>query len=95
MLSDTDIEKLATLARIRLREGEAASLRADFERILGYVSEIEKETAGAVGKEAGTLRKVMREDGPETPAGTHAETLLAAAPRRSGNYIAVKNIFEK
>ena len=95
MIEPKDIEKLAALARIDLAKEEADSLRESIENILGYVSEIEQESVGKPEKKAGELRNVMREDGPEIPSGTHTETLLAAAPRRSGEYVAVKNIFEK
>jgi aspartyl-tRNA(Asn)/glutamyl-tRNA(Gln) amidotransferase subunit C len=41
-LSVGDVQKLARLARLELAEGEAASLRADLSRIVGYVRQLEE-----------------------------------------------------
>lgn len=88
-----DIEHLATLARIELREGEAEHLATEIEAVLEYVSEINEITADTIGeKKVGVLYNVMREDGNPHEGGIYTEKLLKAAPERSGKYIKVKKI---
>ena len=90
-----DIEKLATLSRIALRDGEAETLAHDISSILGYVSEISEITGdGALEKKEGALFNVMREDENPHEGGLYTEALLALAPERKGQYIQVKKILE-
>jgi aspartyl-tRNA(Asn)/glutamyl-tRNA(Gln) amidotransferase subunit C len=90
-----DIEQLATLARIELKEEEAVAFAEDITSILGYVSEITEITGnGEARKEVGAVYNVMREDTEPHEAGLYTEDLLKAAPERSGQYVKVKKILE-
>lgn len=95
MISLTEIENLAALARIELGDEEKKKLQKDVGAILEYVSQI-KEVSASV---RGTPRvspvapvTVMREDRSPHESGAHTEKLLAAAPEREGNYVKVKKI---
>ena len=91
-----DTLHLANLARIAVSPEEADALAKDITNILGYVSEIEKITAGSFGeKKVGPLCNVMREDGEPHEGGMYTEELLALAPKRDGQYIKVKKIIEE
>lgn len=88
-----DIEHLAKLARIELKDGEANALAGDITSILGYVSEVSEITSDiAREKKNGPLFNVMREDGKPHEAGMYTEALLKAAPDRKGQYVNVKKI---
>lgn len=90
-----DIEHLATLARIELKEGEADTLAREITNILGYVSDINEITGNSeLTKRVGALHTVLREDGEPHEAGEYTEALLNAAPERKGQYIQVKKILE-
>ena len=90
-----DIEHLAKLSRIELKDGEAETLAEEITSILGYVSEINEITGdAALTKNVGAVYNVMREDGEPSPAGEYTESLLEAAPKREGQYIQVKKILE-
>src|SRR5690349_14962122 len=93
MITPADIEKLAQLARIKLTDGDKASLVKEFDSILGYVDQLKKvnvsmDTEGRVG----AVKNVMRADVAEDSGPEDRERLLAEAPRREGDFIAVKKI---
>ncbi len=87
-----DIERLADLARIELREGEAEPLSESITTILGYVSDINTITGSEKEKKVGVLYNVMREDVPSHEAGAYTEAILSSAPQRAGQYVQVKKI---
>jgi len=91
MISKTDIEKLALLARIEVSEVEKESLASSIESILNYVGQVTSvsETAQV---ELPLLRNVMREDEIRHAEGEFTDTLLSNAPARDGNYLEVKKI---
>ncbi|MDO8564516.1 MAG: Asp-tRNA(Asn)/Glu-tRNA(Gln) amidotransferase subunit GatC [bacterium] len=91
MVTETDIEKLALLARVALSEQEKEKLRTDVEAILEYVSDIRK-VSGGEERAVPSLVNVMREDGTPHEGGVHTETLLSLAPKREGQYVRVKKI---
>lgn len=92
-MNKADILHLASLARIKITAAEAETLQADIESVLEYVSMVndmsddthEEKTVGAV-------YNVFREDVVTNESGGETETLLAEAPSRHGNYVAVKKI---
>lgn len=104
MISKEDIEGLAQLARLKLKDGEAEALGKDISSILGYVGQVNSFNAEAIKNEKPILRNVMRDDTPRLPAqaGNAADTLAgreeairAQFPKREGDYNAVKKIIQK
>ncbi len=87
-----DIEKLATLARIRITDEEKATFLTEIESILKYVGEIQKATVGASHTEVGSVYNVLREDGVVNTPGQYTEAILAEAPDVAENCIKVKKI---
>lgn len=88
-----EIEHLARLARIGLRDGEAAELAHEFDAILGYVAQVSEISAEVDAAPAvGALKNVMRDDVVAHELGAYSEALLAAAPERDGQYVRVKKI---
>ena len=97
MLSREEIIKLAELSRLALSEEEMAHLGKDLSSIVEYISVLQKLDIKGIGEQTvpySKLKNVMREDvNPHAP-GQFTEDILANAPRREGDYIAVKPIFE-
>ena len=93
-METADIQRLAQLSRIALTDEEAAAFAREFEPILAYVAQV-REVSGesAAEPEAGPHANVFREDIETVAPEQYSETLLVAAPRREGRYIAVKKIF--
>ncbi len=94
MTDKVDVAALAKLARIEITEAEIAKLEAEIPEILAFVETIQKAN---VGKEASapTLRNVVRADENPHESGIYTERLLAAAPARTGNRIAVKQVISR
>jgi aspartyl-tRNA(Asn)/glutamyl-tRNA(Gln) amidotransferase subunit C len=95
MLEIKDIEKLAKLARIELKEEEKQAYLKDISAILGYVDQI-KEVVSKTGEErkAGELRNVMRADEAGDSTMVNAESIIAEFPNKDGNRLKVKKILE-
>lgn len=87
MISQTDVEKLAKLARISITDEEKAQFGKEIESILGYVSEIQE--VAKEGERTISIKNVMRED---EPVITDPKNLLESAPHTEGDFIAVKKI---
>ena len=91
-VSIQDIEKLADLARIRLSDGEKDSLARDVGSILAYVDQIKSAPIGDFLPTAGAVKNVMRDDAAFATSGSDRELILEDAPKREGDFVAVKKI---
>jgi len=88
-----DIEHLAKLARIKVTDEEAQSLREDINAVLEYVSVVNEITADSgITKKPGAVYNVFRQDEVTCEPGAHTEALLNEMPDRDGNYLKVKKI---
>jgi len=98
MISKEDIENLATLARLKLKKGEAEALQKDISNILGYVGQVGSFSADASHEGRPIVRNVLREDTPRSetdPLAHKEEAILAQLPKREGNYNVVRKIIQK
>jgi aspartyl-tRNA(Asn)/glutamyl-tRNA(Gln) amidotransferase subunit C len=92
MISKKDIENLAQLARIRLSDSEKESLAKDVDSILAYVDQIKAAPIGDFKPSAGAVKNVMRDDVVITTSAEDRERILDSAPKREGDFVAVKKI---
>ncbi|MEJ0053936.1 MAG: Asp-tRNA(Asn)/Glu-tRNA(Gln) amidotransferase subunit GatC [bacterium] len=93
MATKEDVQKLASLARIRVVEEELQKFTEEFDSILAYVGKLEElaiDTKGAQGLPA--LRNVFREDGEPHESGAYTGKLVEAFPGKEGNLLSVKQI---
>jgi aspartyl-tRNA(Asn)/glutamyl-tRNA(Gln) amidotransferase subunit C len=93
MLARAEIEKLARLARIELREGEAEKFQSDVSAILDYVEElklVDTEGLEIVSQVTG-LQNVQRED--KSELADNREAILDQAPEIKDGFYKVKAIF--
>ncbi len=98
MISKEDIEGLAALARLKLKEAELETLQKDISNILGYVGQVGSFSADAPKEEVPLVRNVMREDTPRTGDDSLAgkeEALRAQFPKRENDYNVVRKIIQK
>ncbi|MBP6858332.1 MAG: Asp-tRNA(Asn)/Glu-tRNA(Gln) amidotransferase subunit GatC [Candidatus Pacebacteria bacterium] len=93
MITIPELEKLATLARIKLTDADKESLAKEFDSILGYVDQLKKLdiSLDAEGR-VGAVKNVMRSDESRDTTIEDRECLLTEAPDREGDFIAVKKI---
>jgi aspartyl/glutamyl-tRNA(Asn/Gln) amidotransferase C subunit len=98
MISKEDIEGLAQLARLKLKDGEAQALGADISSILGYVGQVNSFAATAANNKENAVRNVMRQDLPREagdPVWGKEEAVRAQFPKREGDYNVVRKIIQK
>lgn len=92
MATKEDVQKLATLARIKIGDAELEKFTREFDAILAYVGQLE-ELELPQGKDAKpVLRNVMRADGEPHTGGAYTEKLAAQFPAREGDALSVKQI---
>lgn len=98
MVDRVDVAGLAKLARLEVGEAELAKLETEIPAILSFVEQIQDVATGAEVKSP-KLRNVMRADDPPAggpiESGKFTEKLLAAAPAREGDRIAVKQVISR
>lgn len=96
MITPAELDKLATLARIKLTDADKQSLITEFDSILKYIDQLKKvevslDTEGRVG----AVKNVARPDEVHSTSPQDREALLDEAPYREGDFIAVKKMIEQ
>lgn len=91
-MTKEEILHLGLLARIELTDTEAETLKDDITNILSYVGKVQEIADEVPPKEVGAVHNVFRSDVPTDKPGQHTEAILAQAPKRHKNYVAVKKI---
>lgn len=93
MITIQEVEKLAQLARIKLAEGEKEAMTREIDSILSYVDEIKKaEVNMDAAARLGAVHNVFREDSVVNSTPETRDALLAEAPERVDDFVAVKKI---
>ena len=86
-----DIRALAQLGRVDLSDEEVSKLESEIPSILAFVEKIQQADVSGVSLDT-TLRNVTRADDNAHETGQYTEILLAEAPEREGDRIAVKQV---
>jgi aspartyl-tRNA(Asn)/glutamyl-tRNA(Gln) amidotransferase subunit C len=93
MITPQEIDKLATLARIKLDDTEKVSMMKEIDSILAYIDQIKEATVDMDYTPAvGAVHNVFREDIVENTSPVDREAILKQVPDRVGDFIAVKKI---
>lgn len=94
MITVTEIEKLAQLARIKLDDTEKQGLTKEIDSILTYVDQIKEATVNLdYTPVPGAVHNVFRND--TVAPSEHREALLDEAPDRENDFVAVKKIISQ
>jgi aspartyl-tRNA(Asn)/glutamyl-tRNA(Gln) amidotransferase subunit C len=98
-LSQDEVAKIATLARIELTKEEDQKLATELSAVVDFVETLNQaptdngfSTALEVKDRVGELENVMRND--EIAESLTAQKVLQNAPNKKDNYILVKKVFE-
>lgn len=88
------VRRIATLARIRLKDEEAVRLQTELNSILGWIEQLNEVNVDDVQPMTGAVHMAlkMRED--VVTDGGYAEQVLANAPERIGEFFAVPKVVE-
>jgi aspartyl-tRNA(Asn)/glutamyl-tRNA(Gln) amidotransferase subunit C len=95
-LDRKDVEKIAALAHLKLAADEIETFRGQLSSILEYVGKLaDVDTRGIEPTaHASGVKNVLREDVVRPNDKETTDALLAAAPKREGDYIKVKAVFK-
>ena len=94
MTDKVDVAALAALARLEVSDEERAKLEKEIPSILAFVETIQKANVSGAAQ-ASELRNVTRADEGPHESGAYTEKLLAAAPSREGDRVAVKQVLSR
>jgi len=94
MIKTQELEHIAHLARLEYTPEALESLRGDFENIFGYIDQLNEVEASEERQSAAasSVKNALRDDKVTTQNAEYTEDLLAAAPKRNGNFVEVKKI---
>ena len=100
MLSDSEVEHIAKLARITIGEGEKEKLKKDLSAILGYIEMLNKADTSSVEPLYQTtgLVNATRTDEPRGEFQMNdklEELLVGQAPARKERFVKVRSIIKK
>lgn len=101
-ITEADIKKLASLARIKISPEEEVQFAHEIDSILGYVEQIKEvsdtalltTTSDASKTEPNRIphRNILREDIPDKELNADAKVLVEGAPRSHDGFVQVKKI---
>ena len=93
-LSNQEVKKIATLARLELTDDEIALYSEQLSGILGYIDQLQEvDTKNVeITSQVTGLSNVMREDAVD--AWENPSELVAMAPEHEGGLIKVKAVFD-
>jgi aspartyl-tRNA(Asn)/glutamyl-tRNA(Gln) amidotransferase subunit C len=100
MLSDSEVEHIAKLARITISDGEKEKLKKDLSAILGYIEKLNSVDTSSVEPLYQTtgLVNATRTDEPRGEfkmSDKLEELLIGQAPARKERFVKVKSILKK
>ena len=95
-LSKEEINKLALLARLDLTEEEKEKFRLQLGSILEYVSKLNELHTASIGsiRQIAGIHNAFRDDAVKPTDKTEHELLLKNMPKKRGNLLEVKEVFE-
>ena len=94
-LTQADVQKLASLSRMKLSEEELTQFTKEIDSILGYVEQINEvsgETHGTKKPSDIPHRNALREDVADRGIIATGEPLVEAAPQSQNTLVKVKKI---
>ena len=91
MATSEDVQKLSTLARISVPEGDLARFASEFDAIINYVSQLEELTVEKGGALLPYTNVFLPDENPHKK-GVFTEKIAAQFPAREGDALSVKQI---
>ncbi len=97
-ITSSDVQKLADLSRVKLKEGEGERYAKEIGNILKYVDQIQEVTEGADTSSSNKNpndfphRNILRDDVPDVLINPSPEKLIEATPEHEDGLVKVKKI---
>jgi aspartyl-tRNA(Asn)/glutamyl-tRNA(Gln) amidotransferase subunit C len=93
-LDPATVRRIATLARIRVEDGEIPTLQAELNGILGWIERLNEVNVDGVEPLTGAARMALKMRPDVVTDGGYPDKVLANAPDRAENYFAVPKVVE-
>ena len=91
MIKKEEIEKLASLSRIKLSSEEIENIQKDIDSILDYINRI-KKVSGIKESQKNTENFFLRDDEGAHQGGLYTKEILSQSPEEKDGYFVVKKI---
>ena len=88
------VRRIATLARIKVPDGDLDKLAGELSSILGWVEQLGEVDTEGVEPMASVVPMTLRRREDVVTDGTIADDVLANAPERRGDFFAVPKVIE-
>lgn len=99
IMTSDEIRTLGSLSRIALSDDEVETFNQEIEAIVAYVSVVKNIASGveaqAQAQALGVRYNVLRTDVVTNTPGQYTEAMLAAMPKTTGQFLAVKKILKQ
>lgn len=97
MLTDTELDHIAKLARLEIKSDEREKLKKDLSSILDYVDKLNQADTGSVEPLYQTtgLVNATRADEQREPYAKIEEFLIGQAPAKKDRFVKVKSVLNK
>ena len=93
-LDPATVRRVASLARIRVTDAQAAQLETELNGILGWIEQLNEVDVDGVAPLTGAADMTQRLRADRVTDGGIAEQVLANAPDRAGAFFAVPKVVE-
>jgi len=94
LIDETTIRRVATLARLRVEDGDIPRLQAELNGILDWMQQLRSVDTTGVEPLAGGGDAMLPLRADAVTDGGQAEAVLANAPDRAGDFFAVPKVVE-
>lgn len=92
MLTQEEVRKIATLARIALSDAEVEKFQRDLSAVLDYVAELNQVAIDGVAEVSQVTGLVNAQRADVAVASTHRDAILGQAPETKDGFFKVKAI---
>lgn len=93
-VDETEIRKIARLARIAITSEECENLKGELNRILDWIGQLDEVDTSDVAPMTGVVAQKMRERSDEVSDGGIADDILKNAPDARDQYFLVPKVVE-
>jgi aspartyl-tRNA(Asn)/glutamyl-tRNA(Gln) amidotransferase subunit C len=95
MITESEVKKIAKLARLKLSDKEIEKMKGELSKVLDYIDKLKEVNIEGVKEDRFlTGENVFREDEIRKDLMTSNEDLLSLSPKKEQGYLKVKSILK-
>ena len=93
-LDPATVRRIASLARLRVEDGEVPRLQAELNSILGWIEQLNEVNVDGIEPLTGAQQMALKMRDDVVTDGGYPDKILANAPERAGDYFVVPKVVE-